>query len=68
MGLAHGLESGRLGGLAVDAALAGESRLVAAYERVVTRRVDESEILRQRYYAAESRWSENPFWAQRSAR
>lgn len=68
MGIAHGLESGRLGGLAVDAALAGESRLVVAYERIEKQLADESDILRQGYYAAESRWSENLFWARRSAR
>ena len=66
LGLAHALESGRLGGLAADAALAGEMRPMQAYARVVQRRSDECDILRRGYYAVEQRWVASPFWARRS--
>lgn len=63
MGLAHALETGRLAAFAVDAALAGEHRLLAAYGRAVQRRVDEHDRRRHSYYALEQRWPTAPFWA-----
>ena len=65
-GLTHALDSGRLGGLAVDAALAGEWRLLAAYERVVAQRADENDVARRGFYAAERRWPGSKFWARRA--
>lgn len=65
-GLTHALDSGRLGGLAVDAALNGELRLLAAYERVVAQRADENDITRHGFYAAERRWPGSRFWARRA--
>lgn len=65
LGLTHALETGRLAGLAVDAALAGEERPLEAYARHVRRRAENSEILRSAYYGMEARWPESPFWARR---
>ena len=65
LGLTHALETGRLAALAVDAALAGERRLLAAYARFVRRRADEHDIVRRAYYAMERRWAAAPFWARR---
>lgn len=65
-GLTHALSSGRLGGLAVDAALAGERRLLAAYERVVEHSADENDAARRGFYAVERRWPGSRFWARRA--
>jgi flavin-dependent dehydrogenase len=66
LGLTHALESGRLAALAIDAALTGEQRPLAAYARFVRRRADEHDIVRRAYYAMERRWPAAPFWARRS--
>ena len=66
LGIAHALESGRLAGLAVDAALKGERRPLAAYARLEQRRADEYDILRRGFYATEQRWVETTFWARRA--
>ena len=66
LGLTHALESGRLGGLAVDAAIAGERRTLAAYERVMKLRADECDIARRGFYAVERRWPDSRFWARRA--
>ncbi len=65
LGLAHAIETGRLASLAVDAALAGESRLLAAYVRLVQRRADDYDVLRRGFYTMERRWAAEPFWARR---
>ena len=67
LGLAHALETGRLAALAIDAALTGERRPLAAYARFVRRRADEHDIVRRAYYAMERRWAAAPFWARRSS-
>jgi flavin-dependent dehydrogenase len=67
LGLTHAMETGRLAALAVDAAVAGERRLLAAYARFVRRRADEHDIVRRAYYAMERRWPTAPFWARRSS-
>lgn len=68
LGLVHALETGRLGGLAADAALDGEFQPVAAYERVVKLRADECDIARRGFYDIEQRWPESLFWVRRSGR
>ncbi|WP_431258497.1 hypothetical protein ACQ86G_29035 [Roseateles chitinivorans] len=64
-GLTHALESGRLGALAIDAALEGEQRLLEADQRTVEWRADEYDIARRGFYAVESRWPEARFWTRR---
>ena len=68
LGLAHALQTGRLGGLAADAALAGEFQPLGAYERVVTLGADECDIARRGFYDIERRWPESLFWVRHSGR
>lgn len=65
LGLTNALETGRLAGLAIDAALAGQEQPIEAYGRYVRQRAQVSDILRSAYYGMETRWPRSPFWDRR---
>ena len=67
MGVLKAVRHGMLAGAAVDAALSGNTSLLAEYAQQVH---DEYGIYckeRQRYYAAERRWDNERFWMNRRA-
>ncbi|MGR9272888.1 NAD(P)/FAD-dependent oxidoreductase (plasmid) [Rhizobium leguminosarum] len=63
-GLANSIRTSRMAALAADAVLAGEHRLLGAYQRYTRRMAENSEITRRAYYAMEQRWSSS-FWMER---
>lgn len=63
-GIANAIKTGRLAALAADATLAGEHRLLGAYQRHTQTMAENSEITKRAYYSIERRWNSS-FWAKR---
>jgi len=64
-GISKGLEWGKRAALVAAALCRGDSSEQQAYEREIDETFSEYLITRYRYYAAETRWSQRPFWQRR---
>jgi flavin-dependent dehydrogenase len=66
-GICNALESGMKAGTAVDAALRGDDAPLNAYSKWMQERFKQYVTARYRYYSAEQRWPQSPFWQRRHA-
>jgi flavin-dependent dehydrogenase len=66
-GICNALESGMKAGTAVDAALRGDDLPLDAYSTWMRKRFERYVAARSRYYSAEQRWPQSPFWKRRHA-
>lgn len=65
MGIAHALSSGMHAGRAIDAALNGDPDLLRQYIDGVHANYRSYREMQRRFYCAEQRWPEAPFWKRR---
>ncbi len=65
IGIAKGLRSAILAAHTVDQALAGRDRALETYADHNRREFEAAQRIGSRYYGAERRWPESPFWGRR---
>ena len=66
-GICNALETGMRAGSAADSALRGDEAALDAYATWMHEKFERYVAARYRYYGAEQRWPQSPFWQRRHA-